>query len=77
MLIFNGVICFSKLKKDTTSESSSTGITSSPSTIAASVAFSLGRISPLKPSLFALKAIGRTPFMLFNRPSKDNSPSII
>jgi len=43
----------------------STPYTSRPSTIAASFAFSLGRIKPLKPSSLALIAMGSAPLMVF------------
>ncbi len=64
-------------KKSITSLIVSTPYTSKSLTMAASLAFSLGRIMPLNFSFLASIAIGKTPFIGFSMPSNDNSPMII
>ncbi len=54
----------------------STPKTSKLSTIAASLAFSLGRIKYLKPSSLAFMAIGKAPLIGCKLPSKESSPII-
>ena len=55
----------------------STPNTSMSDTIAASLALSFGRITPLKPCFFASKEMGKAPLIVRIEPSKLNSPIII
>ena len=64
-------------KKSMTSCKFSTPYTFSPSTIAASFTFCLGRKKPKKPSSLALIAMGKAPRIGCKLPSSDNSPMIM
>ena len=71
-----GLMEFSSIKKSITSLMWPTPYTFNLFTIAASLAFSFGRISPLNFSFLACIAIGNAPFIGLTVPSKLSSPMI-
>ncbi len=67
---------FAPVKRSNVACRLSTGYTSRPSTTAASAAFSLGTMMPVRPSSRARMAMGRTPRTGRTVPSSANSPMI-
>ena len=68
---------FSPLRKSITCLIFSAPYTSKLFTIAASLAFCIGRIKPLNPSFLACMAIGSAPLMGCRLPSRESSPMMI
>ena len=66
----------SSLRNPTAWATDETGMTSTPSTTAASRLFSSGRMTPRNPLALASRAIDRPPLILRTRPSRASSPAI-